>query len=73
MTRIEQIQNLSESKVSIKIEANSRGFNTSVHCYAGVTKKEIDDTIAKTIYAHTTLQKALTPEKEKEQVIPELA
>ena len=51
-----EIQNNFESKISVKIEANSRGYNTSIHCYAGVSKKEIDDTINKAIYAHTKLQ-----------------
>lgn len=71
MTRIEQIQNSFESKVSIKIESNSRGYNTSVHVYQGVSKKEIDQTIQSAIYAHTELQKSLSPANAK--VIPELA
>ena len=39
------IQNNFESKVSMKIETNSRGFNTVVHVYQGVSKKEIDETV----------------------------
>lgn len=57
----QEIQNNFESKVSIKIETNSKGHNTSVHVYQGVSQKEIDDTIEKTLYAHNTLQKKLTP------------
>jgi hypothetical protein len=54
-----EIKNNFESKVSCKIETNSRGYNTTVHCYQGVTEQEIDDTVAKTIYAHKKLQEAL--------------
>ena len=57
------IQNSFESKVSIKIETNSRGFNTIVHVYQGVDKKEIDDTVAKAIYAHKLVQTELVGEK----------
>ena len=55
-SRIEQIQNNFESKINIKIESNSRGYNTSVHVYQGVTQKEMDETISKSIYAHRQLQ-----------------
>ena len=56
--QIKEIENNFE-KISIKIEANSRGFNTSVHVYQGAKLEEIDDTIKKTIYAHNSLQRAL--------------
>ena len=55
---IEQIENNFE-KISIKIETNSRGYNTTVHVYQGAKLEEIDDTIKKTIYAHNSLQRAL--------------
>ena len=57
----QEIQNNFESKVSCKIETNSSGYNTTVHVYQGAKKAEIDDTIAKTVYAHEQLQKRLTP------------
>lgn len=60
----EVLNNSFESKVSMKVEANSRGFNTSVHCYAGVTKKEIDKTVQMTIYAHLSLQAALNTKQD---------
>jgi hypothetical protein len=50
MTDLEEIKNSFESKCSIKIETNSRGHNTSIHVYQGVTEREIDDTIFKAIY-----------------------
>jgi hypothetical protein len=56
---IEEIKNHFESKCSIKIETNSRGYNTSIHVYQGVTEKEIDDTIFKAIYGMNGLQKEL--------------
>ena len=34
-----------DSKCSCKLEQNSRGTNVTLHVYAGVTKKEIEDTI----------------------------
>jgi len=42
-----EIKNNFESKCSIKIETNSKGHNTTVHVYQGVTFQEIDDTIEK--------------------------
>lgn len=54
-----EIQNNFESKCSFKIEQNSRGANTTVHIYQGVSKEEIDETIEKTIYAHNALQQKL--------------
>ena len=53
---MEQIQNNFESKISCKIESNSRGFNTTVHVYQGVSQKDMDETIANTVYAHIQLQ-----------------
>ena len=59
MTQNQEIKNNFESKCSIKIETNSRGFNTTVHCYEGVTLQQIDDTIEKTVYAHNKTQESL--------------
>ena len=56
---VQEIKNNFESKCSIKIETNSRGYNTSIHVYQGVTEKEIDDTIFKAIYGINGLQKEL--------------
>jgi hypothetical protein len=56
---LQDIKNSFESKCSITIETNSRGFNTKVHVYQGVTEKEIDDTIFKAIYGINGLQKEL--------------
>jgi hypothetical protein len=44
---LQEIKNNFESKCPIKIETNSRGHNTTIHVYQGVTEKEIDDTIFK--------------------------
>jgi hypothetical protein len=59
MSLVEEIKNNFESRCSIKIETNSRGHNTSIHVYQGVTEKEIDDTIFKAIYGINGLQKEL--------------
>ena len=59
MTDLAEIKNNFESKCSIKIETNSRGYNTSIHFYQGVSEKEIDDTIFKAIYGMNGLQKEL--------------
>jgi hypothetical protein len=59
MTELTKIKNNFESKCSIKIETNSRGYNTSIHVYQGVNEKEIDDTIFKAIYGMNGLQKEL--------------
>lgn len=59
MTDLAEIKNNFESKCSIKIETNSRGYNTSIHVYQGVSEKEIDDTIFKAIYGMNGLQKEL--------------
>jgi hypothetical protein len=59
MTDLAEIKNNFESKCSIKIETNSRGYNTSIHVYQGVNEKEIDDTILKAIYGMNGLQKEL--------------
>jgi hypothetical protein len=63
MTELSEIKNNFESKCSIKIETNSRGFNTTVHCYQGVTMQEIDDTVEKAIYTHNKIQSELIKEK----------
>ena len=63
-----ELTNNFESKVSIKIETNSRGYNTTVHCYSGVSIADIADTIEKTISAHNLLQQRLRePEVEGEK------
>lgn len=59
MTDLAELKNNFESKCSIKIETNSRGYNTSIHVYQGVTDKEIDDTIFKAIYGMNGLQKEI--------------
>jgi hypothetical protein len=59
MSLVEEIKNSFESKCSITIETNSRGFNTKVHVYQGVSKEKIDDTIFKAIYGMNGLQKEL--------------
>jgi hypothetical protein len=59
LTDLAEIKNNFESKCSIKIETNSRGYNTSIHVYQGVSEKEIDDTIFKAIYGMNGLQKEL--------------
>ena len=65
---LNQIQNNFESKVSIKIETNSRGYNTTVHVYLGICDVEINDTVAKAVYAHVQLQNVLqNVDKEIEQ------
>ncbi len=63
MTELSEIKNNFESKCSIKIETNSRGFNTTVHCYQGVTMQEIDDTVENAIYTHNRIQSELIKEK----------
>lgn len=55
----ELIKNNFESKCSIKIETNSKGHNTTVHVYQGVTIQEIDDTVEKAVYAHNKIQEEL--------------
>jgi hypothetical protein len=42
-TDLAEIKNNFESKCSIKIETNSKGHNTTVHVYQGVTIAEIDN------------------------------
>jgi hypothetical protein len=59
MTDLAEIKKNFESKCSIKIETDSRGHNTSIHAYQGVTEKQIDDTIYKAIYGINGLQKEL--------------
>jgi hypothetical protein len=46
-TDLAEIKNNFECKCSMKIETNSKGHNTTVHVYQGVTFQEIDDTIEK--------------------------
>jgi uncharacterized protein with von Willebrand factor type A (vWA) domain len=59
MTELAEIKNNFESKCSIKIETNSKGHNTTVHVYDGVTLQEIDDTVEKAIYAHCHIQQKI--------------
>jgi hypothetical protein len=56
MSKEEIVRNNFESKCSMKIESNSRGFNTTVHVYEGCDKNQIDQTVEDTIYAHLQLQ-----------------
>ncbi len=41
----------------MKIETNSKGYNTTVHVYEGCTEQQVKDTVKQTILAHTLLQK----------------
>jgi len=54
-----------ESKVSYKIETNSKGFNTSIHVYQGATQEEIKQTILDTIWGHKFGQEELLKEVTK--------
>ena len=42
-----EIKNIFESKCRIVLENNSRGHNTTVHVYQGVTLRGIDDIVQK--------------------------
>ena len=53
---MEKIENNQESKCSMKIETNSKGYNTTVHVYEGCTGFQVDDTVKRTIEAHKKLQ-----------------
>jgi hypothetical protein len=46
ITNLTEIKN-NESRWYIDIESISRGHNTTVHVYQGVTLREIDDTVEK--------------------------
>jgi hypothetical protein len=59
MKELAEIKNNFESRCSIKIETNSRGHNTTVHAYEGVTFQEIGDTVEKATYAHSGIQNKL--------------
>lgn len=59
MTELAEIKNNIESRCSIEIETNSKGHNTTVHIYEGVTLQEIDDTVEKAVYAHAGIQNKL--------------
>ncbi len=59
MSNLAEIKNNFESKCSIKIETNSKGHNTTVHVYEGVTFQEINDTVEKAMYAHVGIQNKL--------------
>jgi hypothetical protein len=58
-TDLPEIKNNFGSKCLIKIVTNSRGHNTTLHVYQGVTFQEIDDTIEKAIYAQKNIQNKL--------------
>ncbi|MGB5091360.1 MAG: hypothetical protein WBN72_10495 [Nitrososphaeraceae archaeon] len=62
-TATNNIKNNFESKFIIKIETNSRGHNTTVHLYEGVTFYEIDDTVEKTVYAQPSKQDKIENKK----------
>lgn len=53
---MENIENKLESKCSMKIETNSKGYNTTVHVYEGCTDQQVKDTVKQTITAHKLLQ-----------------
>lgn len=57
---MEKIENNQESKCSMKIETNSKGYNTTVHVYEGCTEQQILDTIKQTILAHKGLQEQIS-------------
>lgn len=48
---LKQLSSQSDSKVSVKLEQNSRGTNATVHVYQGVTKAQIDDAVKMAKYA----------------------
>jgi len=56
---MENIENNFESKCSMKIETNSKGYNTTVHVYEGCTDQQVKDTVTRTIEAHKLLQKEI--------------
>jgi len=56
---LSEIKGSTESRIDIKLESNSRGINWSIHCYQGVTEKEIDDCIVQAIYGVKGLQAEL--------------
>ena len=66
---MQEIQNNFESKISVKIEANSRGYTTSIHVYEGVTQKQINKTVEMAIYAHQRLQNRLSDISKEAEVI----
>jgi hypothetical protein len=48
--------------IDIKIDANSRSFNVSVHCYEHCSTEKIDQVIANAIYAMSECQKKIKSE-----------
>jgi hypothetical protein len=44
-------------------ETNSRGCNTTIHVYEGVTFQEIDDTVEKALCAHSNIQDKIENKK----------
>lgn len=53
------LENNFESKCSMKVESNSRGYNTTVHVYEGCSHEQIAQTVRDTVHAHKLLQKRL--------------
>jgi len=56
----QEIKNNFESKCSMKIESNSRGYNTTTHVYEGCTREQILKTIEDTVFAHKMLQSEIS-------------
>ena len=54
-----ELKGSNESRVDIKLEANSRSTNWSLHVYSGVTKEEIDEAVFQAIYGKNAIEKAL--------------
>lgn len=64
----EQLTNINLNTCDIKIEANSRSYNVSVHCYEYATKEKIDTVIDNAIYGLLETQRRIKLEiiQEKE-------
>ena len=56
---LNEIKGGNEPRVDIKLEANSRSTNWSIHVYAGVTKEEIDECVFQAMYGKNGIEKAL--------------
>ena len=55
----QEIANNFESKVNVSIETNTKGHNTKITIYQGVSDKEISETIDKAVKGHNELQNKL--------------
>ena len=53
------------NNVDVKIEANSRSFNTSIHVYEHATKEKIDAVIENAVYGLKKLQARIAEEMAK--------